>query len=220
MTNQIINNSADEQFGRVILWQYDKAVNLCAFIAELKEFFNATTKNIWDGIETEVNVDEADDFGLSLLGTLIGCPRPNGISDDMYRRLLKAKFMLMMSNFSAYDINLYMKTIFGDGAISVNDNGALNSSATGYSPMTLGWNIDDSEMSDDAKYLLDNYPELVFEYPAAVFDGSKLDGKVFAFDGQQAVEQTDPETGVFDNSTFMYSGDETQYIPENERITT
>lgn len=219
MTNQTIDNSADEQFGNVILWQYDKAVNLCSFINELKTFFNSTTKNIWDEMLSEINVDDATDFGLSILGTLIGCPRPDGISTELYRKILKARFTLMMSNFSVYDINLYLRTIFGEGAISVNDNGALNSGTTGYAPMTLGWNVDDSEMSDEAKSLVEDYPELVFNYPAGVFDGTSMTHHVFAFDGQEAVEGTDPLTGGLDDSNFMYGDEETQYIPVNERIT-
>ena len=388
MTNQTIDNSADEQFGNVILWQYDKAVNLCSFINELKTFFNSTTKNIWDEMLSEINVDDATDFGLSILGTLIGCPRPDGISTELYRRILKARFTLMMSNYSVYDINKYLKSVFsffveynskrtysigdicehenkfyecttailspgedwdeehwseieeysdentyeendicihngilficisdieepelwneehwkyielipsvndgGDityypdrkymvGDICVNDgtlyvcttqigapgeewnpshwneieeysasgtyeagdvciyNGGFYRCTTpietpeewtsghwaeirfvkGYSPMTLAWGIDDSEMSDEAKSLVEDYPELVFNYPAGVFDGSILEHVIFGFDGQQQVETTDPKIGGLDDSNFIYASEETKYIPENERI--
>lgn len=257
MTNQTIDNSADEQFGNVILWQYDKAYNLVALVNEIKTFFNSTTKNIWDTYALELNINTSTEYGLSILGTLLGIQRPqftttaqgenesdedyaeriaqfNADCNELYANILRAKFRLMMSNRTVADINQYLYTIFG-GAVYVKDNGALLSTATDYAPMTIWWMLDgdtpvklpntsavngSSLLSAIQKQLLNNYPDLVFDYPAAVRDGSVLEHIIFGFDGQQPDESTDPEIGGLDDSNFTADTlNEAQFIPENERIT-
>lgn len=218
MTNQIIDNSASEAFGRVITWQYDKAENLVAFVSAIKSFYDSSTKYLWDKMATEIDVDNASDFGLSILGSLIGCARPDGISTELFRKFIKAKFRLAMSNYSIAAINEYLATVF-DGAVSVSCNGSKLPTEDGYNPMTLNWIIDEDTISEEAAALIESNPDFCFSFPAGVRDGTTVEHVIFGFDGQEREESTDPTTGGLDDSNFIADFDDTQFIPEEERIT-
>ena len=217
MTNQVIDNSAQDAFGRVILWQYDKAENLIDLISSFKSFYDNSTKLLWDKISEEVNVDNATDFGLSILGSLIGCPRPDGISTELYRKFIKAKFRLAMSNYSIEALNRYLYTVF-DGAVSVSCKGSMSPSDQGYNPMTINWVIDENTISEEAAELIKNHPDFCFSFPAGVRDGLTMEHIIFGFEGQEKVSTTDPTTGGLDDSNFTAEFDDTQFIPEEERI--
>lgn len=218
MTNQVIDNSADEAFGRVITWQYDKAENLVDLVSSFKSFFDNSTKYLWDKMATEVNVDNATDFGLSILGSLIGCTRPDGISTDLFRKFIKAKFKLAMSNYSIEALNEYLATVF-DGAVSVSCKGSMLPDDDGYNPMTINWVINENTISEEAAELIKKYPDFCFSFPAGVRDGSVVEHIIFGFEGQEKVAVTDPTTGGLDDSNFASDFDDTQFIPEEERVT-
>lgn len=217
MTNQTIDNGVGDSLGRAILWQYDKADNLVNICKSLQSFFDNSTKSLWDKYQTEINVDDATDYGLSLLGSLIGCYRPDGISTELFRKFVKAKFRLAMSDFSVYDINEYLYSIFGDAAYVV-DNGAKLDTDIGYAPMTIRFNVDKTKLNAELKTLVESNPEFCLIYPVAVNDGSSFDHIIFGFDGQQEIEPTDPIIGGLDDSNFCADFDDTIYIPEEERI--
>lgn len=217
MTNQVIDNSASEAFGRVITWQYDKAENLVDLVASFKSFFDNSTKLLWDKIASEINVDDATDFGLSILGSLIGCNRPDGISTELFRKFIKAKFRLAMSNYSIAALNEYLATVF-DGAVSVSDKGSMLPSETGYNPMTINWVIDEDAISEEAAALIESDPDFCFSFPAGVRDGTTVEHVIFGFTGQEKDADTDPTTGGLDDSNFLADFDDTQFIPEEERV--
>lgn len=217
MTNQTIDNSVGDSLGRTILWQYDKAENLVNICKSLQSFFDNSTKSLWNKYQTEINVDDATDYGLSLLGSLIGCYRPDGISTELFRKFVKAKFKLSISDFSVYDINEYLYSIFGNAA-HVIDNGAKRPTDSGYEPMTINFEIDKTRLSVELKTLVESNLEFCLAYPAAVYDGSDMEHIIFGFDGQQNGSPTDPVIGGLDDSNFYADFDDTMYIPEEERI--
>lgn len=117
MTNQTIDNSADGEFGKVILWQYDKAENLVAFVKSFLGVHDTLTKDLWDRLQKELNVDTASDFGLAILGRLIGVPRlkcDNGtlLTTERYRQLIKAVATLSGTNHSYKDLDEFCATAF------------------------------------------------------------------------------------------------------------
>lgn len=118
MTNQTIDNSADGEFGKVILWQYDKAENIVAFVKSFLGVHDTLTKDLWDRLQKELNVDTASDFGLALLGMMIGMPRmkqygKNAVfSTERYRSIIKAYAKLTGTNYSIKDMNDFLKSVF------------------------------------------------------------------------------------------------------------
>ena len=218
MTNQTIYNGADTEFGKVILWQYDKAENLIMLIKSFLGIFDNATKLLWDKYAEEVDVDTATDYGLAILGTLIGCYRPDynnsPISTELYRRFIKARFQLSRSNYSVDAINEYLKTIFGD-AISVIDN----------HNMSISWSVDRSKLIDEELYCIDSLPSFTFPFPAAVRDDTIFDEVLFTVCETQPsnpseVTMNGISVGGLDDSTFLDdNADDTEFIPEEERIT-
>ena len=97
-----LNNSVEADLDRTITWQYDNAVRLIASIGILKDFAAQSTAAYWDGWKDKVvDINTADDFGLSIWGKILNCPRPTltggTLSTEVYRRILKARFRLLNS---------------------------------------------------------------------------------------------------------------------------
>ena len=114
--------------GKVILWQYDNAPMFVALVKNLSSLVKAVCSDIIeagdrymgdiDGSGTEG--DPFDGIGLDVWGSLIGFPRPSvtveeggqtvtrPASDDVYRRLLKARINLLRSNSSVAALNEYL----------------------------------------------------------------------------------------------------------------
>ena len=141
MTNQTIDNSADGEFGKVILWQYDKAENLVAFVKSFLGVHNTLTRDLWDRLQKELNVDTASDFGLAILGRLIGVPRlkcDNGnlISTERYRQLIKAFATLSGTNHSYKDLDEFCATMGkNDFGVTVQIEDATTPRSPGLQPM-------------------------------------------------------------------------------------
>ena len=213
MTNAVIDNSVNEELGNVILWQYDKAKNLIGMINMLQSFHDTATKGFWDSWQINVfnqfvkNADgtykyEANDFGLSVWGTVIGCPRPDitidnetqTISSDFYRRLLEGKMNLINSNHSDLAIADYLNTVY-QGRYTFTDN---------YDMSLTFLPVDGVEQIDEETALAEQHPNIAFVWPAAVYDAYELEEqKVFCFEGQTPdPEYNDPAMGTFDESHF------------------
>ena len=152
-----------------ILWQYDKAPNLIALLGAMNDFATLSTKNFWDYYASSVfNIKNADSFGLSVWGSIIGIARPsvtiNGviapISDGFYRRILLGKFFLYNSNYSMADLNMYLKIVFGN-RVTVTDglDMSINYVASG-------------TLTDEESALLATNSGLIYEYPAGVKSNS------------------------------------------------
>jgi len=217
MTNQAIYNGADAEFGKVILWQYDKAENLIMLIKNFLGIFDNATKLLWDKYAEEVDIDTATDYGLAILGTLIGCSRPNynnsPISTELYRRFIKARFQLSRSNYSVDAINEYLRTVF-DNAVSVIDN----------HDMSLSWSVDRSALTAEELYCIDSLPQFTLPFPAAVKDNTQFDEVLFSVCETQPADPSNVTmngylVGGLDESTFFDdNGDDADFIPEEERI--
>ena len=118
MTNHVIDNSADEEFGKVILWQYDKAENLVALIKSFLGIHDSATKDLWDRMQKELDVDTASEFGLSILGSLLGVPwgtyssHPDvKVSVEDYRKWLKEWAVLIRTDFAMPDVIKFFKNL-------------------------------------------------------------------------------------------------------------
>lgn len=75
MTNPILSNAVENK--GVILWQYDHAYNLIALIDGFNKIATDTVTQFWDYFRDGVfNIMTADEFGLNVLGRLMGLPRP------------------------------------------------------------------------------------------------------------------------------------------------
>lgn len=152
-----------------ILWQYDKAPNLIALLGAMNDFATLSTKNFWDYYANSVfNIKNADSFGLSVWGSIIGITRPsvtiNGItapiSDNLYRRILLGKFFLYNSNFSMADLNSYLKIVF-DNRITVTDG----------LDMSINYVVSGTLDNEEAALIASN-SSLIYEYPAGVKSNS------------------------------------------------
>ena len=75
MTNPILNNRIATN--QVILWQYDKAVNLIRLINKWNELATVECEEFWNYFGNYVfEIDRADTYGLNVWGNLLGIPRP------------------------------------------------------------------------------------------------------------------------------------------------
>jgi len=65
MNSAIIDNAIGADITRCITWQFDKAARLVGIITALKDFYDQSTGELWDGIIGSVeNIDEANDYGF------------------------------------------------------------------------------------------------------------------------------------------------------------
>lgn len=207
MTNQVIDNSSDAEFGKIILWQYDNAENLIETIKSFLGIYNVTTRDLWNKYQEEIDVDRATDYGLSILGTLIGFNRTtlkdgSSISIELYRRMIKARFQLSLTGYTIKDINKYLDTVF-EGHVNCIDN----------YDMSLSYTYKDENLTAEELELITTQVDYCLPFPAAVRIKDDVEWIIFGFDGQQF----DPGVGGFDDSTFQYELDDNQFIPENER---
>ena len=128
MTNPILSNAVENK--QVILWQYDHAYNLIALIDGFNKIATATVTQFWDYFRDGVfNIMTADEFGLNVLGRLMGLPRPTvafadgsdsdsaedakEISDDFFRRLLLGRFSLFGMSPTVPNYDKYLNIIYG-----------------------------------------------------------------------------------------------------------
>lgn len=75
MTNPRLNNYLGNE--EVILWQYDKAVNLINVIKKWNGWAKASCEDFWNYFGNRMlPIDQADTYGLNVWGNLLGIPRP------------------------------------------------------------------------------------------------------------------------------------------------
>lgn len=188
MTNPTLSNYVGNP--TVILWQYDKALNLVALINKWNEFAKASCEDFWNYFGNKVlPIEQADTYGLNVWGNLLGIPRPKitvdgestKISDDLYRRLLKARFFFYMEPPTTKNYNIYLAILFG----------ATKGGVTYYSPvmfdedgkpregyktrnhvldflnMSMGFSFPEDATQEEAYLILQHY-DTVYPFPAGI----------------------------------------------------
>lgn len=133
-----IDNSVTDDLSRVITWQYDNATRLIGFIYMLKAFYDSAVGGPWDRYMNYLfNLDDADDFGLSVWAATLGINRPTyvpvstgeatPISDRYFRNILRGRMFMLKSNYSTKDICQFLKIVYNN-RFKISDN--LNCSIT------------------------------------------------------------------------------------------
>lgn len=210
MTNYTIDNSDRGDIDRTILWQYDNAAHLIGVIDMMRLFFDQAVKNFWDGFAKKTNLatpDEVDSYGLALWGKILNVSRviPLGgsssdsvsefieLSDDLYRRLLVARFRLLDSNAS---LEAYSKYIYGvfQGKVRVVDNGNMS--------LSLAINENTDPLTDEEMALVGD-PAITLEYPAGVKSAEHSTSLCFGLSNDNDTPQ-DTFCGGLDDSSFYW----------------
>ncbi len=239
MTTATIDNALGDDFGRVVLWQYDKAYNFLRILDVLSSWFLVSVTQFWNAyLERMVAIDTADAFGLKMWGVILGQDRPNyavystengedshpvPVSDDMYRRILKARFFLMNAPGSIEDYSRAVNMVFpaSDGVsrcVRVVEDDVC---AMHYEKDSAKWDLLDEEsrlvfrtahidkyedgltdadvrenrILNDAHY--DSCRALLV-YPAGVRRNVEVEVVAFGFDGQEPQdEEVDLKVGGF-----------------------
>ena len=125
----------------VILWQYDNAPNFNALIAFKQNFYDDAVSDFWERwIDDVLNIQTANEFGLTLWGFLLNLERPLSTNADgelvpiptaSYRLLLNAKLYKNSHAPTFSNVNTFIRQIFfnhPDNKSYVQDN--LNMSIT------------------------------------------------------------------------------------------
>lgn len=198
MDSVTIDNTDQGKLDAVITWQFDQAEHLCAFVAKLDEMFQGTTADFWDDWLSDVtNIDTCNGFGLALFGAILGVPRftvvsgttKTPISETLYRKILKARFLLLEGNASVKDYCEYCNAIFG-GGVQVSDG--LDMTLT----FTNGSLVEGSE----EEYIFENYYDELFVFPAGVRE--HMTG--IKFFGFHRTEGTDDDIAPFSGGVFKW----------------
>lgn len=221
MTNATIDNSADHELNKTITWQFDGATHFVSIIQMLKNFFDVSTKEFWDGMAEKLNIsnpDEADDYGLSVWGKLLGVPRPTitividdeevtkEISTELYRRIIVGRLRLAASNASVDAYIDFVKYVFHSDSGSGDE---CNVKVIDGQNMSLSFVFTKTgELTEDdleQKALVENYLDSIIAYPAGVRSADESDGPVFGFYEQVRDENGNPLTTnlVVDNQSVQ-----------------
>lgn len=205
-----VDNSADSDLKRVVLWQYDLAERFVGWIGILRGFFLYSTQMFWDSIPTKLNISVAesvDEFGLAVWGLVTGVGRPTvtvdgglrTISSELYRRIIIGRFRLVCSNASLSAYEDFVDFVFR-GNVSVVDNGTMS--------MTFSWIGDATPTTNEAKEmkaLIEQRPESVVAYPSGVRDDARSSSMLLGLSADEngAVGQ-DVLCGGFDEASFCW----------------
>ena len=164
MTNPVLDNSVEDK--AVVLWQYDHAPNLIGLVDGLDGIAAEVVTQFWDYFrDCVLNIDTADEFGLSVLGRLIGLPwpsvtagtSPSRISAEFYRRLLKGRFFLYGMDPTVANYNHYLNIIWAGNRAHVVDGQNMSMSFTAPSNAT-----------PEETALHTSSPDLIYFYPAGI----------------------------------------------------
>lgn len=188
----------------VKLWQYDEAEKLKGLVDNMQTFMDENVQGFYENLRDNVfNLENANSFGLSIWGALLGVLRPTytdgGVevefSDEQYRLLLRARIYLLTFDGSARALNEFFHIVFPDLIVSVKDNG---------------------DMTADISVLneIDPAIEILFHQPYVSIFLPRPSGvqynistaptdytKVFGFEGQ--TDENGDSVAGFDNGTFF-----------------
>lgn len=201
-----IDNTFDKDLKRVITWQYDHAANLIEMLGVFGRFFDASTREFWDGFREALDIanaeggDTVSEFGLAVWGKLLGIPRPvvsykaegetaaaqHPISADFYRRLLVGRFRLANENASMDSYIRFCNYVFGSGKVTAVDGYDMS--------LKFVWTGDAAPSTNadmEMKAAVEDIPDVIFRYPTGVRSSDELDGFVFGFAEQVRPATTD-----------------------------
>lgn len=131
---KITNYNFNCDLSPVKLWQYSDAEKLKGIIANQQAFMDTNVKDFFENLRDNVfNLSNADAFGLSVWGSLLGVPRPSYVvggekvyfTDEQYRLLLRARIYLLTFDGSARALNEFFHILFPDLVVTVKDNGNM-----------------------------------------------------------------------------------------------
>lgn len=203
------NNTDDGVIERTILWQYEDATKLRSLILSWRDFFDEATTGFFDELTGRIDLtdENIDDYGLSVWGDILNVPRPllsyipegesasveRPLSSELYRRILLGRLRLSEGNASVPDFIEYAKLVF-DGKIKVRDwrNMGLTFVSSGIGTLTR-----------EEGALLNQYPEVVWMWPAGVRTANHSTSLMFGLDGQQN-EPSVVNVGGLDESGFNW----------------
>lgn len=171
MTNAVLSNAVRND--KVILWQYDKASNLVEMIKSWNELSETIITEFWDYICNVVcDIDNADDFGLTVLGRLIGVNWPSvkypneetatQISSDLYRRIIKSMFAFLHSSPTVTEYNRILGILFGFTA-----DGESRCKVIDGQNMSMAFSFPEAATQEEAYCFLQHH-DLLFQYPAGI----------------------------------------------------
>ena len=141
-----IDFSADS-LQAVKLWQYNDAERLNALLDGEIAFAKKNITGFWQNWFDDVfNIDTANNYGLTLWGQILGVRRisytdPDTetevvVSDDMYRRMLKARAFSFGCDGTIPDINKFLQIIFPGKPVFIRDNYNMSVTVVAYFEMT------------------------------------------------------------------------------------
>lgn len=198
MNTVTIDNSDGGEILASILWQYEHASNVVGVIETFKAAYDASTKDFFDALlgRYDLASESIDDFGLAVWGAILNLPRPfvNGsmLSSEVYRRILLGKLRLLDSDATMENYTAYCDLVFGEGAVSVVDEGQME--------LTL---VANTTLDEELEALLDMQQKII-PYPAGVKSNEHSNSPMFCFEGQQPIEDDDPQAGGLDDSSFCW----------------
>lgn len=208
MTTIPIDNSVNGDLNAVITWRFDHASNLIGIIEMFKRFFSDAVSTPWTEFYKDLAIANSDDvkpYALAMWGKLLGIERPEIVYDEepttrvmsagLYRKILIGRFRLANSNASVKSYIDYVKYVFGS-CVSVEWTDHMDISFT----WDKGGDLTEEEI--EQKKAIEQFPNVVFAYPAGVKNDDWTAGPVLGFDGQQ-VDSPDPKgKGEFSIDNF------------------
>lgn len=114
-----------------IFWQYNNAPAFTSLVNSKQGWFNTNHVNYWqDWVANVLNIQTANDYGLSIWGILLGVPRTydvNGsevsLNTEQYRTVILARLRLIKMRGTIPEINSLLKFLFSKyGKAYVVDN--------------------------------------------------------------------------------------------------
>lgn len=203
---KIANYNFNCDLSPVVLWQYNDAEKLKGIVANQQEFMKENVQDFFENLRDNVfNLENADEFGLAVWGSLLGVLRPTyedggqtvSFTDDQYRLLLRAKIYLLTFDGSAKALNEFFKILFPEMLVQIKDN----------LDMTVTINVL-NEIPEEYRVLFRApYVDMFIPRPSGVaytINAVPLDlSKTFTFEGMTD-SNNNPGAG-FDQGTF-YQG--------------
>lgn len=200
MKTVAIDNSIDEDINKCITWQFDQAEHLIGLIEMIKSFFAQSTGTMWDDwVGKVLDISNADEFGLSVIGKIMNCPRPyltiDGesvlLTTDQYRRILRARAVLLSSNGSVVAYKEYIQSAY-NGHFVARDG--MDCSLTF---------VPTANATAEQVALAEQFPEIAFVWPTGMRDSVPSESYVFGLSGQNKAGEKHTISN-FGNSSLLW----------------